>query len=63
MVDLQDDYKMSDQELAAQLRQSHEVQQVRDYKFPTEIIELPSNGFRKKPRAIERFFSTTHHCS
>jgi hypothetical protein len=45
MVDLQDDYKMSDQELAAQLRQSHEVQQVRDYKFPTEIIELPSNGF------------------
>jgi hypothetical protein len=44
MVDLQDDYKMSDKDIAAKLRQEHEVQQVRDYKFPTEIIELPSKG-------------------
>jgi hypothetical protein len=44
MADLQDDYKLSDAELAAQLRQQHEVKQVSDYKFPTEIIELPSRG-------------------
>ena len=44
MADLQDDYKLSDTELAAQLRQQHEVKQVSDYKFPTEIIELPSRG-------------------
>lgn len=44
MADLQDDYKMSDAELAAQIRQQHEVKQVSDYKFPTEIIELPSKG-------------------
>ena len=44
MTDLQDDYKMSDAELAAQIRQQHEVKQVSDYKFPTEIIELPSRG-------------------
>ena len=45
MVDLQDDYKgMSDADIASQLRGQHEIQQVRDYKFPTEIIELPSKG-------------------
>jgi len=44
MADLQDDYKMSDADLAAQIRQQHEVKQVSDYKFPTEIIELPSKG-------------------
>lgn len=45
MVDLQDDYKgMSDKDIASQLRGQHEIQQVRDYKFPTEIIELPSRG-------------------
>jgi len=44
MADLQDDYQMSDAELAAKLRQQHEVKQVSDYKFPTEIIELPSKG-------------------
>ena len=44
MADLQDDYKMSDAEIAAQIRQEHEVKQVSDYKFPTEIIELPSKG-------------------
>lgn len=45
MVDLQDDYKgMSDSEIAAKLRAESETQQLRDYKFPTEIIELPSRG-------------------
>jgi len=44
MADLQDDYKMSDADLAAQIRQQHEVKQLSDYKFPTEIIELPSRG-------------------
>lgn len=45
MVDLQDEYKgMSDADIASQLRGQHEIQQVRDYKFPTEIIELPSRG-------------------
>ena len=44
MADLQDDYKMSDADLAAQIRQQHEVKQLSDYKFPTEVIELPSRG-------------------
>jgi hypothetical protein len=44
MADLHDDYKMSDADLANQIRQQHEVKQVSDYKFPTEIIELPSKG-------------------
>jgi hypothetical protein len=45
MVDLQDDYKgMSNKDIVSQLRNEHEVQQVRDYKFPTEIIDLPSKG-------------------
>lgn len=45
MVDLQDDYKgVSNKDIASQLRNEHEVQQVRDYKFPTEIIDLPSKG-------------------
>jgi hypothetical protein len=45
MADLQDDYNgMSDNDIAQKLKQEHEVQQVRDYKFPTEIIELPSKG-------------------
>ena len=45
MVDLQDDYKgMSDKDIAAKLRAEAETQQLRDYKFPTEIIELPSRG-------------------
>jgi hypothetical protein len=44
MAELQDDYKMSDADLAAQIRQQHEVKQVSDYKFPTEIIDLPSKG-------------------
>jgi len=44
MADLQDDYKMSDKDIAEKLRQQHEVKQVSDYKFPTEIVELPSRG-------------------
>ena len=45
MVDLQDDYKgMSNKDIVSQLKNEHEVQQVRDYKFPTEIIDLPSKG-------------------
>jgi hypothetical protein len=45
MVDLQDDYKgMSNKDIISQLKNEHEVQQVRDYKFPTEIIDLPSKG-------------------
>ena len=45
MTDLQDDYKgMSDKDVASQLRAEHQLQEVRDYKFPTEIIELPSRG-------------------
>jgi len=44
-MDLQEDYKgMSDRDIAEKLKQEHEVQQVRDYKSPTEIIELPSKG-------------------
>jgi hypothetical protein len=44
MVDLQDDYKMSNEDMIQQAKQQYEVNQVRDYKFPTEIIELPSRG-------------------
>ena len=45
MADLQDEYKgMSDKDIAAKLRVESETQQLRDYKFPTEIIELPSRG-------------------
>jgi|TARA_R110000744_G_scaffold77997_1_gene153944 hypothetical protein len=45
MQDLQDDYQMSDKDMISKLKQEHEVKQVSDYKFPTEIIELPSRGF------------------
>lgn len=44
MEELQDEYKLSDKEIAEKLRQQHEVKQVSDYKFPTEIVELPSRG-------------------
>jgi hypothetical protein len=44
MVDLQDDYKMSNEDMVNQAKQQYETNQVRDYKFPTEIIELPSKG-------------------
>ena len=35
---------MSDKEAVEAIRQQHEAKQVSDYKFPTEIIELPSRG-------------------
>ena len=39
-MDLQEDYKgMSDRDIAEKLKQEHEVQQVSDYKIPTEIID------------------------
>ena len=44
MAELQDDYKLSDKEAVEAIRQQHEAKQVSDYKFPTEIIELPSRG-------------------
>lgn len=42
--DFQDDYQLSNKELVAKLQQESELKEVRDYKFPTEIIELPSKG-------------------
>tara|TARA_B110000858_G_scaffold185144_1_gene227050 strand:- start:331 stop:1212 length:882 start_codon:yes stop_codon:yes gene_type:complete len=44
--ELQDDYKsdVSDKDMIALAKQQYEQKTVSDYKFPTEIIELPSNG-------------------
>jgi len=44
--ELQDDYNAtaSNKEMVALAKQQYEQKQVSDYKFPTEIIELPSNG-------------------
>lgn len=44
--DLQDDYNpnASNKEMVELAKQQYEQKQVSDYKFPTEIIELPSNG-------------------
>lgn len=46
MSELQDDYKkpISNQEMVELARQQYEQQKVSEYKFPTEIIELPSKG-------------------
>ena len=41
---LTDDYPLSNEELVQKVKKEHESKQVRDYKFPTEIIDLPSNG-------------------
>ena len=44
---LQDDYSsksMSNSDMVELAKQQHEQKQVSDYKFPTEIIELPSKG-------------------
>ena len=41
---LTDDYPLSNEELVEKVKKEHESKQVRDYKFPTEIIDLPSNG-------------------
>ena len=46
MSELQDEYKgnISNQEMVELAKQQYEQKQVSDYKFPTEIIELPSKG-------------------
>ena len=44
--ELQDDYSsnISNKEMVELAKQQHEQKQVSDYKFPTEIVELPSKG-------------------
>jgi len=45
--DLQDEYKndnISDEDMVNMVKKQFEAKQLSDYKFPTEIIELPSNG-------------------
>jgi hypothetical protein len=44
--DLQDDYKgnLSNEEMVKLAQQQYEQKQVSDYKFPTEVVELPSKG-------------------
>jgi hypothetical protein len=44
--ELQDEYKgnISNTEMVELAKQQYQQKQVSDYKFPTEIIELPSNG-------------------
>lgn len=44
--DLQDDYKgnLSNEEMVNLAQQQYEQKQVSDYKFPTEVVELPSKG-------------------
>jgi len=44
--DLQDDYKqpVSNEDMVNLAKQQYEQKKVTDYKFPTEIIELPSKG-------------------
>ena len=44
--ELQDDYKnnLSNEEMVELAKQQYEQKQVSDYKFPTEIIDLPSKG-------------------
>jgi len=46
MSELQDEYKgnISNQEMVQLAKQQYEQKQVSDYKFPTEIVELPSRG-------------------
>ena len=46
MSELQDEYKgnISNQEMVQLAKQQYEQQKVSDYKFPTEIVELPSRG-------------------
>jgi len=41
---LQDDYPMTNEEMVNKAKQDFEQKEVRDYKFPTEVIELPSGG-------------------
>ncbi len=44
--ELQDDYSsnISNKEMIELAKQQHEQKQVSDYKFPTEIVDLPSKG-------------------
>ena len=46
MSELQDEYKgnISNEEMVELAKQQYDQKQVSDYKFPTEIIELPSKG-------------------
>lgn len=41
---LQDEYPISDKDMVQKAIQQHETKEVRDYKFPTEVIDLPSKG-------------------
>jgi len=41
---LEDEYPVSDKEMVQQAIKQHESKEVRDYKFPTEVIDLPSKG-------------------
>lgn len=43
---LQDDYKqpVSSADMVELAKQQYEQKKVSDYKFPTEIVELPSKG-------------------
>jgi hypothetical protein len=40
---LNDDYE--NENVVEQLRKQHEIKELKNYQFPTEIIELPSKGF------------------
>jgi hypothetical protein len=42
--ELQDEYQGNEKDLIEKLKKEHEVKQLSDYKFPTEIIDLPSKG-------------------
>ena len=44
--ELQDDYKapVSNEDMVELAKQQYEQKKVSDYKFPTEIVELPSKG-------------------
>lgn len=44
--ELQDDYQsgMTSEDIVALAKKQHETKILSDYKFPTEIVELPSNG-------------------
>jgi|TARA_B100000900_G_scaffold408338_1_gene422431 hypothetical protein len=46
MSELQDDYKspVSNEEMVRMAKQQYEQKKISDYKFPTEIVKLPSNG-------------------
>ena len=41
---LTDDYQQSNKEVVESIKQAYETQKLKEYNFPTEIIELPSRG-------------------